>query len=146
MAGPIASPCVGVCSTTVGDSVCRGCQRTSGEILDWFSMTTAQREQRMEQLDAMREQVAERFFAIVNIERLNDQLKRHRIRTRQNQPPLSCAVELLRTGRRQMRDLSRYGLVAHRPGSIELLYEQLCADLTEAAEARCCATDNYHKV
>lgn len=136
MAGRIASPCIGVCSTTVGDSVCRGCQRTSSEIVEWFGMTSTQREQRMKQLDVMREQVAEPFFSVVNTELLNDQLKRHRIRIRDDQPPLSCAVELLRTGRRQMRDLSRYGLVAHRAGSIESLYEQLCVALNEAAEAR----------
>lgn len=141
MAGRIASPCIGVCSTTVGDSVCRGCQRTSSEIVEWFGMTSTQREQRMKQLDVMREQVAEPFFSVVNTELLNDQLKRHRIRIRDDQPPLSCAVELLRTGRRQMRDLSRYGLVAHRAGSIESLYEQLCVALNEAAEARRHATE-----
>lgn len=32
----IQSPCVGLCSTTVGDRVCRGCQRTEDEIRDWF--------------------------------------------------------------------------------------------------------------
>ncbi|WP_035572731.1 DUF1289 domain-containing protein [Halomonas halocynthiae] len=143
MAGRITSPCVGVCSTTVGDNVCRGCQRTSDEILDWFGMTAMQREQRMEQLDAMREHVAGRFFSVVNSELLNEQLKRHRIRVRQNQPPLSCVVELLRTGRQQMRDLSCYGLVAHQSGSIVFLYEQLCVALADAADARCRAAENH---
>lgn len=139
MAGRITSPCVGVCSTTVGDSVCRGCQRTDDEILDWFSMTSAQREERIRQLDALREKVASRFLTVVNAELLAGQLQRHRVRVRAGQPPLSCAVELLRVGRRQIRDLSRYGLVAHQTGSIESLHERLSAALGEAGEARRCA-------
>lgn len=136
MAGRITSPCVGVCSTTVGDSVCRGCQRTSSEILEWFAMSPAQRNKRIEQLEMMREHVASQFLTVVNPELLADQLKRHRIRVRHDQSPLSCAVELLRVGRMKMRDLSRYGLVAHRDGSIELLYEQLSEALSDTAQAR----------
>lgn len=136
MAGRITSPCVGVCSTTVGDSVCRGCQRTDDEILDWFGMTPEQREERTEQLDALREDVASRFLSVVNAELLYEQLRRHHIRFRSGQPPLSCAVELLRVGRRQIRELSRYGLVAHQAVAVELLHEQLSAALGEAGEAR----------
>ena len=33
------NPCVGVCSTTTGDAVCRGCGRTVDEIRDWNSYT-----------------------------------------------------------------------------------------------------------
>lgn len=141
MAGRIVSPCVGICSTTVGDSVCRGCQRTSSEILEWFAMSPAQRKERMVQLEMMREQVASQFFTVVYPELLADQIKRHRIRVRDDQSPLSCAVELLRVGHQKMRDLSRYGLVARRDGSIELLYEQLSEALSEAAQARCHAAE-----
>lgn len=33
------NPCVGVCSTTTGDVVCRGCGRSIEEIRDWASYT-----------------------------------------------------------------------------------------------------------
>lgn len=35
--GPLDNPCVGVCSTTTGDEVCRGCGRTVFEIREWMS-------------------------------------------------------------------------------------------------------------
>ncbi len=111
MCARIASPCVGLCSTTLGDPVCRGCQRTDTEIGEWMALSAAQRDRRIAQLDALRERVAERFLRVVDEARLEGQLRRHRIRFRPEQPPLSRAVELLRVGRERIRDLHRYGLV-----------------------------------
>lgn len=37
------SPCIGVCSTAVGDDVCLGCHRTFEEISQWLFMTDEER-------------------------------------------------------------------------------------------------------
>jgi predicted Fe-S protein YdhL (DUF1289 family) len=37
------SPCVGHCSTTLGDDVCRSCQRTFEEITRWIQMEDEER-------------------------------------------------------------------------------------------------------
>ncbi|MGQ7249417.1 DUF1289 domain-containing protein [Halomonas sp. V046] len=141
MAQRIVSPCVGLCSTTVGDSVCRGCQRHDGEILDWLSLTDAERAERMQELDALRVAVASRFLHVENEALLESQLTRHRIRFRSDQPALSRAVELLRVGRDRIHDLSRYGLVvigrdATRAQDPQALYAALGAALYDAGEAR----------
>ena len=34
---PTDSPCVGVCSTVLGDEICRGCGRTFDEVLNWHT-------------------------------------------------------------------------------------------------------------
>ena len=34
-----ASPCVGICSTVLGDDICRGCGRTFDEVLNWHSFS-----------------------------------------------------------------------------------------------------------
>ena len=36
---PTASPCIGTCSTVLGDEVCRGCGRTFDEVLNWHNFT-----------------------------------------------------------------------------------------------------------
>jgi len=41
---PWDSPCIGTCSTTVGDIQCRGCGRTVEEIRDWSSLSQSERE------------------------------------------------------------------------------------------------------
>ncbi|MCO7231151.1 MULTISPECIES: DUF1289 domain-containing protein [unclassified Cobetia] len=106
----ILSPCVGVCSTTVGDSVCRGCQRHDHEILAWFGYDSDQRAQRMLALDELRSQVAARWLRVADDAMLAEQLTRHRIRFRAEQSALSRAVELLRVGRTRIKDLSAYGI------------------------------------
>lgn len=37
------TPCVGICSTTYGDLVCRGCRRFAHEIRDWNQYSGEQR-------------------------------------------------------------------------------------------------------
>ncbi|QFU76177.1 DUF1289 domain-containing protein [Halioglobus maricola] len=39
----IKTPCIGVCSTGIGDSVCRGCKRFSHEVIDWNGYTEEQK-------------------------------------------------------------------------------------------------------
>lgn len=53
--GPVRSPCVGVCSTTLGDDVCRGCGRTFEQIRDWFGYTPEQRDEIMTRLASSQE-------------------------------------------------------------------------------------------
>lgn len=135
----IASPCVGLCSTTVGDRVCRGCQRNDSEIRDWFGYSDDERQARMAALDALRERVAEDFLAVYDERMLQAQLERHGIRFRADQPALSRVVELLRVGRSRIRDLSRYGLRPQGKGlclSADELHEAISQTLLEHAETR----------
>ena len=41
---PVKTPCIGVCSTGIGDSVCRGCKRFAHEVIDWNSYTPEQKD------------------------------------------------------------------------------------------------------
>lgn len=40
---PDSSPCVGQCTLTTGDKVCKGCGRTEAEFRDWNTFTTEQK-------------------------------------------------------------------------------------------------------
>ncbi|MGJ7461889.1 DUF1289 domain-containing protein [Halomonas sp. MA07-2] len=135
----IASPCVGLCSTTLGDRTCRGCQRSDSEIRDWFGLASDERAACIQELDALREAVAGRYLRLVDGAALEAQLRRHRIRFRPEQPVLSRAVELLRVGRERIQELSRYGLAPVGKGeglAAAELHARLAAELNKAAEAR----------
>ena len=41
---PIRTPCIGVCSTGIGDAVCRGCKRFAHEVIDWNGYSQAQKQ------------------------------------------------------------------------------------------------------
>lgn len=139
MSRRIVSPCVGLCSTTVGDTICRGCQRHDREIRDWFGYDGSEREARMRALDALRVAVAERYLVITDAALLESQMVRHRVRFRREQPALSRAIELLRVGRQRINDLARYGLAprsevaALEPAE---LYSVMHRTLEAAAQAR----------
>lgn len=40
---PWSSPCIGTCSTTYGDDMCRGCGRFRGEVSTWNGLTKGMR-------------------------------------------------------------------------------------------------------
>ena len=39
------SPCIGVCSTSFGDDICYGCQRTSNEVIQWNTLSDREKDQ-----------------------------------------------------------------------------------------------------
>ncbi len=49
------TPCIGICSTTYGDLVCRGCKRFAHEIVQWNGFDQDQRSVVWERLLALRE-------------------------------------------------------------------------------------------
>ncbi len=49
------TPCVGICSTTYGDLVCRGCRRFAHEIRDWNAFTPEQRQRVWQRLQTLRD-------------------------------------------------------------------------------------------
>ena len=54
-AGGRVSPCIGVCSTTYGDLVCRGCKRFAHEVVQWNGYDHEQRDAIWRRLEELRE-------------------------------------------------------------------------------------------
>lgn len=48
--GRIKTPCIGICSVSQGDDICRGCGRTLIEIRNWGRFDDADRDMIMAQL------------------------------------------------------------------------------------------------
>ncbi len=55
MRGNRASPCIGVCSTTYGDLVCRGCNRFAHEVVEWNGYNEYQQDIIWRRLDDLRD-------------------------------------------------------------------------------------------
>jgi uncharacterized protein len=49
------SPCIGICSTSIGDEVCVGCGRRSEEVIRWNTMTDLEKRQINQRLLKMRQ-------------------------------------------------------------------------------------------
>ena len=132
------TPCVGMCSTTYGDLVCRGCRRFSHEIVNWNRYDDDEKRAVWARLDALKEQVVLGRIDVVDAGLLEEKLRTHRIPFAEDDGDGVRAYELLRRGARHMRRLEAYGLRA-RPEFAQLdppgLRDLVDRDLLTLAEA-----------
>jgi len=112
-----ATPCIGICSTTYGDLVCRGCKRFAHEIVSWNAYTPEQRIRVRERLDALRDQSTATFVAIADPAMLHATAASLRLNVEPSASALTVAYEVLRRRAREMRNLRDAGL--HPVGDVE---------------------------
>ena len=66
------TPCVGICSTTFGDLVCRGCQRYAHEIVQWNGYDEDQHQQVWQRLKGLRDQVLAQMVLCADVQCFRD--------------------------------------------------------------------------
>jgi hypothetical protein len=66
------TPCVGICSTTYGDLICRGCKRFAHEIVSWNGYTVQQQGRVWQRLEQLRDGCVEANLTIFDESRLRD--------------------------------------------------------------------------
>lgn len=133
----VPTPCVGICSTTFGDVVCRGCRRYLHEVIDWNRYSAAQKRLIWQRLDSLLEQVLPGSFLIEDAARLRERLAFYRIPHRPDGSPWVLLYALLRSAARQLPDLAEFGVVRLDRSELTLLElrEKLNADLHALASA-----------
>ena len=107
-----STPCVGICSTTYGDLICRGCKRFSHEIVAWNVYNDDQRERIWKRLYALRDQATAVFIAISDEQRLRDAVSAARLEFRAEMSLLTLSYEVLRRRARELHSLDSIGLLA----------------------------------
>jgi hypothetical protein len=108
-----STPCVGICSTTYGDLICRGCKRFAHEIVAWNAYSDDQRERVWNRLRGLRDQATAVFVEIVDANALRESSVTARV-DGADLSPLSVTYELLRRKARDMSSLSEIGVRALR--------------------------------
>ncbi|MBX9704765.1 MAG: DUF1289 domain-containing protein, partial [Gammaproteobacteria bacterium] len=103
------TPCVGICSTVYGDDVCRGCKRTSEEVIDWNSLDDIRRKAIFDRLGSLISAVVQNKVDIVDAALLRRQLDFLGIRYRDDQPAYCDVYYLLRAGASQIVDPADFG-------------------------------------
>lgn len=106
---PIKTPCIGVCSTGIGDSVCRGCKRFSHEVIDWNSYTAAQKLAVDSRLSSFLSQCVSNRIRITDRNLLRWQLSVQQVRFAEHHDEYCWAYSLLKAGAGQINDTCRYG-------------------------------------
>jgi predicted Fe-S protein YdhL (DUF1289 family) len=106
----IDTPCIGVCSTVYGDTVCRGCKRFYREVISWNTFNDEAKQQVYERLSSLMSQVLSQFLDITNTELLQQQLQQHSIRYNRTDDAFAWAHHLLRVGADRIKDVKSYGI------------------------------------
>lgn len=109
----IKTPCIGVCSTGIGDTVCRGCKRFAHEIIHWNGYSEVERRAVVNRLEALLAQVVQDFIFIVDEQKLHRQIKHQQIRIANREASNYClAFEAIRQLGRRLPSLADIGCAA----------------------------------
>ena len=106
----VDTPCIGICSTIYGDTVCRGCKRHYREVIDWNIYTAEQKHVIMQRLSHNINAQMQEFFELVDELALTQQLNKFGVRYHTEEPALCWFYHLLREGHSKIHDLSKYGV------------------------------------
>lgn len=102
------TPCVGICSTTYGDLVCRGCKRFAHEIVQWNGYDEAQQDAVRDRLQRVRDEVLKLLVVCNDQSKMDDALAEAGL---QNVDMMEGLYQLLRFMVRREQPLSSVGLV-----------------------------------
>ena len=106
------TPCVGVCSTTYGDLVCRGCKRFAHEIVGWNGYSDDQRERIWTRLNTLLTDSVRAHLDVVDESKLRSVATRLKLN---NAAELPAEVLAFRTLRARSIPLEAIGLHRRHP-------------------------------
>jgi len=111
---PVKTPCIGVCSTGIGDSVCRGCKRFCHEVIDWNSYTTQQKRIIDRRLSGFLSQCVSNKLQVSDKNLLQWQLRVQQLPYRSDHDEYCWVYTLIKAGGSQIGATADYGFTVDR--------------------------------
>jgi predicted Fe-S protein YdhL (DUF1289 family) len=140
----VRTPCIGVCSTGIGDSVCRGCKRFAHEVIHWNGYSEAQKRIVDGRLAQFLAQCVANRLRITDRALLAWQLQTQQIRHDPDHDPYCWLFALLKAGAGQIDDAAAFGfevLPSHAGRSLSELREEIDRDFYALS---CAHYERYH--
>ena len=130
-----STPCLGICSTTYGDNVCKGCKRFIHEVINWNKYTVSEKELVNSRLESFKLIVLKDRFSISNAQLLATRLNDQGINFNDALDPLTWIFDLLRAAGSQALDWPQFGISCHVNLDNAQLKEQIFSEFLELSEA-----------
>tara|TARA_B100000519_G_C13893151_1_gene273886 strand:+ start:101 stop:550 length:450 start_codon:yes stop_codon:yes gene_type:complete len=105
-----STPCIGICSTTFGDDVCKGCKRFSHEITDWGKFSADERAIVNSRLEQFKATILEEKFIISDSSLFKKKMNEFSINFNSSLEPITWIFDLLRASSNKDLDLSDFGI------------------------------------
>ena len=130
-----STPCLGICSTTFGDEVCKGCKRFAHEIVSWTKYSSEEREIINLRLEKFKIKILKRRFKLIDKELFASKLDEKAINFNHSLDPLTWIFDLFRAAGSQKLNLQDFGiqnLINYDPKTIK---DEINNELRELSEA-----------
>ena len=105
-----STPCIGICSTTFGDDVCKGCKRFSHEITNWGKFSTDERAIVNSRLEHFRITILEEKFTISDSELFESKMNEFSINFNSSLEPITWIFDLLRASSNKDLNVNDFGV------------------------------------
>lgn len=130
-----STPCLGICSTTYGDNVCKGCKRFVHEVINWNKYSILEKELVNTRLEDFKLTVLRDRLSVSNSDLLASKLNEKGINFNDALDPLTWIFDLLRAAGSQPLDLEQFGITLHAPIDLEELKNKIYIEFLELSEA-----------
>ena len=105
-----STPCIGICSTTFGDDVCKGCKRFSHEITNWGKFSTDERAVVNSRLEQFKTTILEEKFTISDSELFESKTNEFSINFNSSLEPITWIFDLLRASSNKDLNVNDFGI------------------------------------
>ena len=133
-----STPCIGICSTTFGDDVCKGCKRFSHEITNWGKFSTDERAVVNSRLEQFKTTILEEKFSISDSELFESKMNEFSINFNSSLEPITWIFDLLRASSNEDLNVNDFGveiLPAFSDLSLIELRDLINQEMLELSEA-----------
>ena len=105
-----STPCIGICSTTFGDDVCKGCKRFSHEITNWGKFSTDERAVVNSRLEQFKITILEEKFSISDSNLFESKMNEFSINFNSSLEPITWIFDLLRASSNKDLNINDFGV------------------------------------
>ncbi len=130
-----STPCLGICSTTFGDEVCKGCKRFAHEIVSWTKYSQGEREIVNDRLEKFKIQILQHRFAVTDKNLFESMLEEKAINFNHSLDPLTWIFDLFRAAGSQTFDISNFGIKSLVQFNPKTIRDEINNELLELSEA-----------
>ena len=130
------TPCVGICSTTYGDDVCRGCKRFIHEVINWNSFNPEEKESVWKRLEKLKTLIMQSKISIINEALMEEKIEELQLKINSDLNNLSKAFEIVKLTSKSFDDLNEFGIkIVNKEVSLTDLKEEIEKELYDLSVA-----------
>ena len=129
------TPCLGICSTTYGDDVCKGCKRFVHEIINWPKYSMDERAIVNDRLEEFKLLILKERFKVVDKDLFAFKLKENAINYNNSLDSLTWIFDLLRASGSQNLDLAQFGITSLQNFDFKTIKDELNNEMLELSKA-----------